>query len=60
MMEKISEEEDYMLYALLNGGSALSGGGTGAYPNTDGAFEDRVEMTLEECITQGKSCLRSS
>ncbi|HIV38115.1 MAG TPA: hypothetical protein H9747_03830 [Candidatus Blautia stercorigallinarum] len=53
MMEKISEEEDYMLYALLNGGAPYLVR-DGAYPNTDGAFEDRVEMTLEECITRAK------
>ena len=33
-----------MLYALLNGGAPYLVR-EGAYPNTDGAFEDRVEMT---------------
>lgn len=53
MMEKVSEKEDYMLYALLNGGAPYLVR-EGAYPNTDGAFEDRVEMTLEECISRAK------
>ena len=49
----VSEKEDYMLYALLNGGAPYLVR-EGAYPNTDGAFEDRVEMTLEECISRAK------
>lgn len=38
IMDKVSEEEDYMLYALLNGGAPYLIR-DGAYPNTDGSFE---------------------
>ncbi len=38
MMDRVSEKEDYMLYALLNGGAPYLIR-DGAYPNTDGAFE---------------------
>lgn len=48
MMEKINDKEDYMLYALLNGGAPYLIR-DGAYPNTDGSFE--VEgQTLENDI----------
>lgn len=50
MMEKT--EEDYMLYALLNGGAAYLIR-EGAYPNTDGAFEED-DTTLEEKVARYK------
>ena len=37
MMDRVSKEEDYMLYALLAGGAPYLIR-DGAYPNTDGAF----------------------
>ena len=37
MMDKVSEEEDYMLYAVLNGGAPYLVR-DGAYQNTDGSF----------------------
>lgn len=53
MMEKVSEEEDYMLYALLNGGAPYLVRDA-AYPNIDGAFDSAVEMKLEEDIRRAK------
>ena len=53
MMDKVSEEEDYMLYALLNGGAPYLIRDA-AYPNTDGAFEDKIKLTLEEQIARSK------
>ena len=53
MMEKVSEEEDYMLYALLNGGAPYLVRDA-AYPNVDGAFDGSVEMKLEEDIRRSK------
>ena len=53
MMEKVSEEEDYMLYALLNGGAPYLVRDA-AYPNIDGAFDSAVEMKLEEDIHRAK------
>lgn len=47
MMDKVSEEEDYMLYALLNGGAPYLIR-DGAYPDFDGAFSDSVLKKLEE------------
>lgn len=47
-MEK-HEGEDYMLYALLNGGSAYIDR-DGAYPNTDGAFDSEADKRLDEQI----------
>ena len=41
MMDKVSEEEDYMLYALLNGGAPYLIRDA-AYPNFDGGFEVEV------------------
>lgn len=46
MMEKY-EDEDYMLYALLNGGAPYLIR-NGAYQNTDGAFKDNLELSEEE------------
>ena len=54
MMDKVSEEEDYMLYALLNGGAPYLIRDA-AYPNTDGAFEDKIKLTLEEQIARSKT-----
>ena len=53
MMDKVSEEEDYMLYALLNGGAPYLIRDA-AYPNFDGAFEAGVELKLEEDIKRCK------
>ena len=52
-MDKVSEEEDYMLYALLNGGAPYLIRDA-AYPNFDGAFEDSIELQLEEDIRRCK------
>lgn len=53
MMDKVSDEEDYMLYALLNGGAPYLIRDA-AYPNTDGAFEDGVGLKLEEDIQRSR------
>ena len=45
----LTENEDYMLYALLNGGSAYVDK-DGAYPNVDGAFYNNKEKQLDEAI----------
>lgn len=45
----ITEDEDYMLYALLNGGAAYVDK-DGAYPNVDGAFDSLREKQLDEEI----------
>ena len=46
MMDKISGTEDYMLYALLNGGAPYLLR-DGAYPDTDGAFEGEAAQQRE-------------
>ena len=46
MMDRLPGQEDYMLYALLNGGAAYLDRGA-AYPGCDGAFSD-AEAKLEE------------
>ena len=46
MMDHVSKDEDYMLYALLAGGAPYLVR-DGAYPNTDGAF-DGEKISLEE------------
>ena len=46
MMDRVSKDEDYMLYALLAGGAPYLVR-DGAYPNTDGAF-DGEKISLEE------------
>lgn len=51
MMEKVSDTEDYMLYALLNGGAPYLIR-DGAYPNFDGSFEGAEELHLEEDIAR--------
>lgn len=48
-MDHFDESEDYMLYALLNGGAAYVDK-DGAYPNIDGAFDDAREKRLDEEI----------
>lgn len=53
MMDKVSEEEDYMLYAVLNGGAPYLVR-DGAYQNTDGSFAGGVEISIEEQIKRCK------
>ena len=53
MMEKVSEEEDYMLYALLNGGAPYLVRDA-AYPNIDGAFDGNIKMSLKEQIKRAE------
>ena len=53
MMDKVSEEEDYMLYAVLNGGAPYLVR-DGAYQNTDGSFAGGVEISIEEQIRRCK------
>ena len=53
MMEKVSDSEDYMLYALLNGGAPYVIR-DGAYPNFDGSFEPDVKLTLDQDIERCK------
>ncbi|MDD2981082.1 MAG: DUF5696 domain-containing protein [Hespellia sp.] len=52
MMDKVSETEDYMLYALLNGGAPYLIR-DGAYPNFDGSFES-LDTKIEEEIGRSK------
>jgi hypothetical protein len=54
MMEKLSDSEDYMLYALLNGGAPYLER-DGAYPNVDGSFEGDVQFTMEEKVQRCKA-----
>ena len=53
MMYKVSEEEDYMLYAVLNGGAPYLVR-DGAYQNTDGSFAGGVEISIEDQIKRCK------
>ena len=53
MMDKVSETEDYMLYALLNGGAPYLVRDA-AYPNIDGAFEHVVQVDLKELIARSR------
>ena len=53
MMDKVSEEEDYMLYAVLNGGAPYLVR-DGAYQNTDGSFAGGVGITIEDQIKRCK------
>ena len=48
LMDRLPGQEDYMLYALLNGGAAYMDK-DGAYPGCDGAFADG-ETHLDEEI----------
>lgn len=55
MMDKVSEEEDYMLYALLNGGAPYLIR-EAAYPGIDGAFLAEknaadIKETIQRCNT---------
>ena len=52
-MDKVSEEEDYMLYAVLNGGAPYLVR-DGAYQNTDGSFAGGVEISIEDQIKRCK------
>lgn len=52
-MEKIDDTEDYMLYALLNGGAPYLIR-DGAYPDFDGSFEGNVKMHIMEDIKRCK------
>ena len=54
MMDRVSKDEDYMLYALLAGGAPYLVR-DGAYPNTDGAFD--VVLFLPKRIRSNCSCL---
>ncbi len=52
LMDRIEGQEDYMLYALLNGGAAYMDK-DGAYPNCDGSFDDAAAEThLDEEIAR--------
>ena len=53
LMDKVSDEDDYMLYALLNGGAPYLIRDA-AYPNFDGAFDDKVKLSLKENIERSK------
>lgn len=53
-MDRLENTEDYMLYAVLNGGIPYLDK-DGAYPDTDGAFDsDARERKLEEDIARCK------
>lgn len=54
MMDKASENDDYMLYALLNGGAPYLLRDA-AYLNTDGSFEGDELLALEEMIKRSKT-----
>ena len=49
MMDRPNEREDYMLYALLNGGAPYLRRDA-AYPNLDGAFDGAESPGLEETV----------
>ena len=53
MMERMSDSEDYMLYALLNGGAPYLIRDA-AYPGIDGAFAPETGMTLEEAADRSR------
>ncbi len=53
MMEKLNDTDDYMLYALLNGGAPYLVR-DGAYPNIDGAFDGYIHLTPEEIVKRCK------
>ena len=53
MMEKLNDTDDYMLYALLNGGAPYLVR-DGAYPNIDGAFDGYIHLTPEETVKRCK------
>lgn len=49
MMDQVSETEDFMLYALINGGAPYLIR-NGAYANTDGSFGESVVLEMKEHI----------
>ena len=53
LMEKVSDNEDYMLYALINGGIPYLLR-DGAYPGMDGAFSENQREKLIEDINRSK------
>lgn len=53
MMEKMSETEDFMLYALLNGGAPYLIR-DGAYQNVDGSFDGHILLSEEEMAARCK------
>lgn len=53
MMDKVNDKEDYMLYALLNGGAPYLIR-EAAYPDIDGAFEKEVSLKLEDDIQRSQ------
>lgn len=53
MMEKVTAQEDYMLYALLNGGAPYLIR-DGAYPGIDGSFVPEFQFTPEEAYERCK------
>ena len=53
MMDKVTEKNDYMLYALLNGGAPYLKR-DGAYANIDGAFENEFHISEKEQIERCK------
>ncbi|MCI8400766.1 MAG: hypothetical protein HFI38_01505 [Lachnospiraceae bacterium] len=50
-MDRLPDTEDYMLYALLNGGAAYVDK-DGAYPGCDGAFDEARDKQLDEEIAR--------
>ena len=53
MMEKMSETEDFMLYALLNGGAPYLIR-DGAYQNVDGSFDGHIQLDEKEMAARCK------
>ena len=53
MMERMSDSEDYMLYALLNGGAPYLIRDP-AYPGIDGAFTPKYRIPLEEAVARSR------
>ena len=53
MMDKATENEDYMLYALLNAGAPYLRRDA-AYPNIDGAFEGVGALSLADHVARCK------
>jgi len=50
-MDRLPDTEDYMIYALLNGGAAYVDK-DGAYPDCDGAFDEVMDKQLDEEIAR--------
>lgn len=53
MMDKVSENDDYMLYALLNGGAPYLRRDA-AYPNIDGAFDSTLATGQQDAVERCK------